>query len=62
MGNHGIRLKTPLTATGNTAPEANLETALSSACELDSLPPEAASAGAEISRGLSSTAEAAPPT
>jgi hypothetical protein len=30
MGNSGIRLKIPLTATGSTAPEANLETAVGS--------------------------------
>ncbi|MDB4976552.1 MAG: hypothetical protein JWN48_4893 [Myxococcaceae bacterium] len=85
MGNSGIKLKTPLTATGSTAPEANLEMARVCASvlaareasltrptpTLDGASELALEAGiceapvawgAEIHFGLSSTADAAPPT
>jgi hypothetical protein len=73
MGNSGIELKIPLTATGSTAPEANLETApgslravgprasddvTSGGNALDDARPWATQTKLE----LSSTAEAAPPT
>lgn len=50
IGKSGMRLKLPLTTTGSTAPEANLETAFGP------------TSGAETHLELSSTAEAAPPT
>jgi hypothetical protein len=55
MGSIGIALKIPLTATGSTAPEANLE----AACGAMSW---GEPARVEIHWELSSTAEAAPPT
>jgi hypothetical protein len=61
MGNSGIKLKIPLAATGITAPEANLETTLADAVG-SSLARGAACDCDWIQRGLSSTAEAAPPT
>jgi hypothetical protein len=78
MGNSGIKLKIPLTATGSTAPEANLETAVGSKRDVPPPASEDATSGARtrvegrgcsapegttrITMELSSTAEAAPPT
>ena len=68
MGNNGIRLKTPLTATGNTAPEANLEMVLFGSrtrgrpwAGADE-PCTPCRASAVTQMGLNITAEAVPPT
>jgi hypothetical protein len=71
-GNSGIKLKIPLTATGSTAPEANLETAtdVASGAEIrvaarpwaTRVKVEAGPWGTRAKSQLSSTAEAAPPT